>query len=330
MVIFSLLFFRSPDRGRAGPACATLGGLLGLGAHILFGVLHLVSAPVFAAGVEVLLSEDAAAYREVADVLRQQLQARVVVEVARSEPGGAEGRGSGEPELVIAVGGRALTAALTAGKAPVLATLVPRAAYEAITQQRRDNPRKVSAVFIDQPLARQLRLIHLVLPGKERAGVLVSAASEGSVKEIRAAARQQGFSVASETVASGGGIYSALQQVLSASDFILAVPDPDVYNAATINNILLTTFRAQRPVFGFSPAYVRAGALAAVYSTPPKLGQEVAAIARRVLAGGAMPPPQYPRSFSVSVNSTVARSLGLRVEEASVLEEKLTAAEREP
>jgi ABC-type uncharacterized transport system substrate-binding protein len=289
----------------------------------------LVCSTALAAGVEVLLSEDAGAYREIAEVLRQELQGRVLVSVAESGSAEDGTRGATDAELVIAVGGRALSAALASGKAPVLATLVPRASYEAIVGRSRGDPRKVSAIYIDQPFARQLQLVRLVLPGKERAGVLVSPGGEGGLRVFRSVAQQQGFSVAAETVGSQDGLYSALQQVLAASDFVLAVPDPNVYSAATIHNILLTTFRAQRPLFGFSPAYVRAGALAAVYSTPPKLAQEVAGVARRVLAGGAMPPPRYPSTFSVSVNWTVARSLGLRVEDASVLEEKLSASERE-
>jgi putative tryptophan/tyrosine transport system substrate-binding protein len=76
--------------------------------------------------------------------------------------------------------------------------------------------------------------------------------------------------------------------------------------------VLLASFRARVPLLAFSPSYVRAGALLALYVTPEQVGQQVASVVRGVLQGKSLPSsPLYAQNFSVAVNEHVARSLGL-------------------
>jgi ABC-type uncharacterized transport system substrate-binding protein len=103
------------------------------------------------------------------------------------------------------------------------------------------------------------------------------------------------------------------------------LPDPLVFNKGTVQSLLLTTYRYQDPVIGFSQAYVKAGALAAVYSSPEQIGRQTGEALVRVLAGRALllPLPEYPKYFSVSVNYQVARSLGLSVGDEALIYQKL-------
>ena len=110
---------------------------------------------------------------------------------------------------------------------------------------------------------------------------------------------------------------------------MLAVADPAVFNSATVSNVLLASYRAKLGVYGFSPSYVKAGALVAVYSTPAQIGVHTADTVRALLRGSAVPALQYPADFTVSVNEHVARSLGLSLNE-TVLTERLKRTERKP
>lgn len=303
-------------------------------AAVCMGALLLLAAigsSASAAEIEIVLGEDSSTYRDVAELLRKELAPRPAahINVVVVAPGAAvQGR---EPDIVIAVGTRALSAVLESRTAPVIATLVPRLSYERLLRAAKVIPgRRVTAVFLDQPYGRQLNLIGLILPGRQRVGVLATPEYEEGVKLLVAAAQQKRFSIVSETVASPQGIFPGLVRVLGESDLLLALPDPGVFNAGTIHNVLLATYRAQQPVVGFSPAYVRAGALAALYSTPQQMAQQAAELALRGLNGGGLPPPQYPRAFSVGVNTTVARSLGITVEDGAALMARLSAMEREP
>ena len=117
--------------------------------------------------------------------------------------------------------------------------------------------------------------------------------------------------------------------MLGRSDLLLAAPDAQVYTRSTLQGMLLSAYRANNPVIGFSSAYVRAGALAAVYSTPEQIGRQAAEMILRA-AGQTdwqLPAPQNPRYFSVEVNRDVARALGLSLEEDSRLLERLKRSE---
>jgi putative tryptophan/tyrosine transport system substrate-binding protein len=125
-------------------------------------------------------------------------------------------------------------------------------------------------------------------------------------------------------------LFAALRPVLDDAGVLLAVADPEVYNGSTVSNILLATYRAQVPVVAFSPAYVKAGALLALYSTPGQIGTQAAGLVRQLQLGGAMGvTSQYPVEFSVAVNDHVARSLGFSLDEVALMT-RLQKLERRP
>ncbi len=184
-----------------------------------------------------------------------------------------------------------------------------------------------SAVFIDQPASRQLALIRAALPKAKRLAVVYSDASQALVEAIEIAARTHGLPVDASAVDADHPLYSALRSVLDRDSVLLTVPDTSVYNNFTIQNVLLTAYRQRTPVVGFSPAYVRAGAVIAVYSTPEQVGDQVAAAVMTALSDTQLPPPAFPEQFSVSTNPHVARSLSLHLPDPDVIETELRRQE---
>ena len=202
----------------------------------------------------------------------------------------------------------------------MLAILVPRLAFERMADPSRVRAGSMSAVFLDQPPARQMQLIRLALPDARSVGVLVSGQSKGHVPAVEAAARERGLQLISAVIEQGG-LYPALQSLLPDIDVLLAMPDPVVFNGQTAGNILTATYRRQIPMAGFSSAYVKAGALLAVYSTPSQVGARGGELLRQGLAGRSLQPPQSPREFAVEVNQNVAHSLGFVLDEARLVEQ---------
>jgi ABC-type uncharacterized transport system substrate-binding protein len=67
-------------------------------------------------------------------------------------------------------------------------------------------------------------------------------------------------------------------------------------------------------VFGFSPAFVRAGALLGVGVDPAAQGEQAAGIALQVIGktwDEQQPPLQAPASFQLAVNQIVAGQIGV-------------------
>ncbi len=227
--------------------------------------------------------------------------------------------------VLVAVGTPAMTAmARKPPGIPVLNVLVSQASFRSLvrTSTKTQDSKLFSAVFYDQPWARQLALIRQSLPGR-RVGVLLGKESAEVGASLHRAARDAQMTINIEVVAEDADLLGALRRLLPTNDALLAIPDATVYNRSNITSILLTSYRAKVPLFGFSPAYVKAGALAAVYSQPEQIAQQVAEIIHNLPTSGGLPPPQSPRYFSVSVNPQVGLSLELPLADEAELLRKL-------
>jgi ABC-type uncharacterized transport system substrate-binding protein len=225
------------------------------------------------------------------------------------------------PRVFVALGSQA-TAALVEENlsVPILAALIPRQSFERILRQ---NGRKVSpqltAIYLDQPLTRQLALIRLALPRAKRVSVLWGPESTGSAPRLRALAESSGLQLVEAEFKSDGARFPDTRQVLSASDVFLALADPLVFNSNSIQNLLLSAFRANVPMVAFSPAYVRAGAWLSLQVTPNQVGQQLAPMVQGVLQGGGLPDHTLESTdFEVSVNEHVGRSLNLKADAAEL------------
>ncbi len=279
-------------------------------------------------GVTVLLSEEGGAYSEFASSLSTGLGlaggTKTPVRVLPLAKSDELARG-GVGQLVVAVGTPAMTEmARKPPSVPVLNVLVPRASFRKLSLSggRTLDSKTFSAVYFDQPWSRQLALIRYALPGR-RVGILLGRDSLELSAVVLAAAKAAGLSASIEVANDEADLLPALKLLLARSDALLAVPDSSIYNRSNIASILLTSYRAKVPLFGFSPSYVKAGALASVFSEPAQIAQQVVEIIQNLPASGGLPAPQSPRYFSVRVNSQVQLSLELKMEDEAQLLQRL-------
>lgn len=303
-------------------------------AALMTAVLCLMTYGSMAAPVMgwIALSDAGGVYVETAEALR--------AEVERTHPGRIDWRVANsaqfrktrpEPQWVVAVGSAALRDMqdlFADDPTPplLLAVLIPRLAFERLADPSRLRAGQISAVFLDQPPARQMELARLAIPSLRALGVLLGGESRAAAAALEKAARERGFELLARQVV-GDGLFPALQALLPEVDGLLAVPDPLVFNSQTATNILAATYRRRIPLIGFSPAYARAGALVSLYSSPDQIGVRGGEVLRQAFSSRILPPPQWPRDFVVRVNQDVARSLGLSIEEAQ-LAQQLRRAEK--
>ena len=284
--------------------------------------------------VVIVSSDRSAAYVEAEQALLSELERGGVsrydmLQVTAQEWAGAAAL---KPKLIVALGSEASAVLAKADtRLPVLCTLLPRSSFERILRTSgRKSSSQFSAIYLDQPLNRQLELIRLALPAVRRIGVLWGPESQVQAPVLRGLLQSRGGELTEASVGRDEVLFPALKRVLDDSDLLLAVADPQVYNSSTIQNILLSSFRARVPLVAFSPAYVRAGALLALHVTPTQVGQQAAVMARSVLQGKALSAtPVYSNDFSVTVNEHVAYSLGLTLDAVS-LRERLRSKESTP
>ncbi len=290
---------------------------------------------VQAASIVIVTSERSSAYMEALEAVLGELERAGVARTESLQLSVAEWSSAAplSARLFVTLGEEAASALAKRKeyRVPVLCALLPRSSFQRVLQQSGRTPsEQFSALYLDQPLARQFELIRLALPQARRVGVVWGPESRAQAGVARAVALAHGLELVQATVARDELLYPALKAVLEDAEVLLAVPDPQVYNSSSIQNILLSSFRARAPLVAFSPAYVRAGALLALYETPAQVGQQAAVIARAVLQGKPLPAaPLYAREFSVAVNEHVARSLRLSLN-ADALREQLRRREAQP
>lgn len=188
-------------------------------------------------------------------------------------------------------------------------------------------PPRLSLLWSDPPLDRQLRLTRLLLPQVKRIGVLYDNHSEFLLKELRQAARPLGLEVVSERWDNTQDS-RPLQALLDKSDVLLGLDDPDLYNSKTAKNLLLSSYSRQLALIGPNAGFVKAGSLASSYSDQGDWLAILDGLLDQPTA--TWPRTYYPPRFKVSSNPQVARSLGIeQINEASVAT-LLAEGERRP
>ncbi len=283
-----------------------------------------------AATVLVVLSEPRGAYTEFAEAFRLELKrdAAPGTELQFIDCDQLAVQGLPESQVIVGVGSRAAEMlSIREGKTPLLLSLLTRNNYERLPQPRRDERRQVG-LFIDQPPARYLDLLRIALPQVKRIGVMSSRESHDTALRLSQLAGARRLQAQIEHIANDSDIVPAIQRLLQDGGVLLATPDASIYNAQTLPNIILGAYRLRAPVMGFSPVYVKSGAVLALYSTPSQLGTQSADIVRSVLSGANVPALQYPRFFSVGINMAAARSLGIEIESETLIHDKLERMER--
>ncbi len=296
-------------------------------------VMTMVLPAQAAQRVWVALAEAGGVHAETAAVLQANLEG---LQVTTGVWNALLNEDGAPPALIVTVGATAFEETLnwlarrpaSWERVPVLATLLPRAAYDAQLARGPPLRRPVSAAVLDQPLGRQMALLKRALPERRQLGVLAGPQIRLQLGVLQKEAAARGLRlVAAPAVNAPEELYPALKLALEGADVLLALPEPLVYNAATLQNILLTTYRARVPLVAFSAAYVKAGAVLAVYSTPAQVARRAVEMVRGWQAGRGWPPPQTPREFAVSVNPRVAASLGLMLDDAADIAEDLRRQE---
>ena len=272
--------------------------------------------------VGLLMSDSTAPYQQFSTALNKALAAnKANVAVIELKAGSDTKVG-----LVIAVGTKATELAIADFNSPVLAVMVPKAGYETLLEryfsQSTTKAKAVSAIYLDQPWSRQLNFIQAALPKHDIVGMLYSPNTSMVLPRL-----PHGMSINARSVRSAESLFAALEYILDSSDVLLVVPGSEIYSSSNMRNILLTSYRKKIPLVGISQAYVNAGALCAIYSTPEQLAWQTAATIVSFATDRRLPEPQYPASFSIGLNQQVANSLGIELAPPEVIRQRMDKAE---
>ena len=288
----------------------------------------LAPAPAWAENLKVLvvLSDSSAPYQSFVNVLNNSLPALMRATVLEHPEQFSSA--VTQVDLIVAVGMKATQATTVQNRIPVLAAMIPQAGYEALLAQAATKKilPQMSAIYLDQPWLRQVDFWRAALPERRRIGLLHSSDAHIDVARLRKDIAQRGGALITQPVHSADELFSGLESVLASSDVLLATPDSLIYSSSNIRNILLTSYRYRVPLIGLSQAYVNAGALCAVFSTPEQLAAQAGAMVISFARNRQLPVPQFPAAYTIAVNQQVARSLGIELPSPEAIRSQMDQA----
>lgn len=173
--------------------------------------------------------------------------------------------------------------------------------------------RKHLAILLDQPLERYLAFGHY----------LTRLSSPGIInnKLIKLTRQQKQFlkrlklNLSQYQTQRSADLLPAIRHLKQQSDSLLMLPNHRLYNRDTLKGVLLTAYRIRMPIISYSPAHVKSGALASIYSSPEDIGRHLSELlssnmSKRPKAGQTL---HYARYYSIKTNSRVAHSLGFKI-----------------
>jgi len=224
-----------------------------------------------------------------------------------------------------------VTAGIEAGKVisksgiqnDVLMSMLPAASFQKLSTSGAIScaPRNCRAIYLDQPVDRQLKLIRAALPDARIITVIGSSQSKLLREQIVTSASKFGFQINNIFANSEPALLNALQDELAGTDVLMAIPDPIIYNSTTARAILLSTFNQRIPLFAYSRSFIRAGATFGIYSSPEDIARQAAELIcciGKIKAGNT-----YPKYFTIDINQHTTEALGISIQNATSLRRAL-------
>lgn len=268
--------------------------------------------------VSVVLSDNSMPFQALSTNLKQNIPKSILLSEFKSLSDFDGDRS--KPDLVVAIGMKAMQSAIANNPPALLGVMIPKQSYESLHEQR---SQAMSAIYLDQANDRQLDFIQAALPSARKIGMLYSPGMDPSIATWRKLIAARGMSLRALPVSSPNDLYPELNTLLDDIDLLLVIPDSLIYNSNSIRNILLTSYRHNVPLIGISQAYVKAGALCAIFSTPEELARQAVEVITSFNSTRLLPAPKFPDSFGIDINQQVARSLGLRLDSQEMIRERM-------
>lgn len=194
-----------------------------------------------------------------------------------------------------------------------LLAYVTQSSYRRLSSQLLIKPDAV--LYRNTPYLRQLMLLQLLLPQSKRIGILCSEYSCDDLSDSKAYAKTHQLDLIIKKT-NPKNLNNQLNALLNQTDSLLAIEDNSIYNPNTIGNILLNSYRRNKPIIGLRPSYVKAGVIASSFSTSEQYQQRLLDVIKQLIKDRnkhtkGFNSQYFNSSFELKINHHVARSMDL-------------------
>ncbi len=282
-----------------------------------FLVASFLPDPLHAREIVILKSAEIAAYTQSVDAFKSAAPAGTTFveydlqgDLERGRKLAKQIRAS-DAAVVFAVGLKAaLAAKLEITDIPIIFSMVLDMAKHDLTAPN------MTGITMEVPVDRQFSTMRSVLPQLRRIGVLYDPAKTGALMdEARRQARALGLDLIARPVHSEKDVPGALRAVLPQVEALWLVPDTTVLTDEALRFILSAPLDHNVPVIGFSPEFVRSGALVGLSVHYGDVGRQAGLLAGKILRGqnSALVATLPPDRVRLALNLSTAAFLGLTI-----------------
>lgn len=196
-------------------------------------------------------------------------------------------------------------------------------AYLTLEQFKSYNRKNQLGVLLDQPLHRYLAFSKLIL-AVDSIGIIEDQKNAPGPRQTRLLGDLE-LELNQYQIDPVNKLLPVLRRLLKQNDALLMLPRQSIYNRDTLKGVLLTSYRNHKPAISYSPAHVKSGALASIYSSPADIGMHLALLVNRRLQQPDYQAPafEYARFYSIATNRRVARALEISLPSESELRSAL-------
>lgn len=234
-----------------------------------------------------------------------------------------------ESALIISLGRSPLEELVkTEHQEPILAAVITYQDFREIVKQE-TTPNALSAIFYDPDPLRQIVLGKLLLPLSDSVGVMHSMETPFFIEEYQTITEALDLSLNAIPLRQTTEVAIQFPRLVQKADFIIAQPDPVIYNSQTLPRVLLTSYRQRKVVIGYSTGVVKAGAVATTYTTAEMLIDDLEESAVEILSNKKTSFTRHSKYYDISYNLEVANSLGLDIVSKEELQAKIEKLQQE-
>jgi putative ABC transport system substrate-binding protein len=194
----------------------------------------------------------------------------------------------------------------------LLVSTVKTAHKSATLLRQMDLPAGMPGATLEVPLVRQAAWLRVAFPGRRHAVALMQPGrAAGQEERIRAAAHANGLQVILAEASTAAEVVPALEAALRqmpGPGMVWLMSDTTVITADTIGPLVQEALSRRVPVVGFSPYFLKVGAVAAVQVDYTELGKQALRLANQSKVE-----QQAPEHAHLVVVGGLAQRLGVTV-----------------
>ena len=183
-----------------------------------------------------------------------------------------------------------------------------------------DSNHMITGASLDIPIDIQFQKFKMIYKDIRKIGVIYTDQTEALIENAREVAPELGLELVALKISSDREVPIALDSLCRVVDGIWTTADDLIYTPQATKFMILVSLRNQKPIMGFSPSFVKSGALMGLNYDYKDIGRRAGNLAMRYLHGEPLSeiPVASPGVIYLHINLKTANQIGIEIDQSLV------------